>query len=162
MSLRSARWSFSFVFFAALLLTFPARADFASGAEAYDSGNYAQAYREWISLARRGNAMAQIAIANMYRHGEGRRPDAAKAAVWYQRAAKSGNPIAQVNLAELYETGAGVEKDMTRAVFWYSCAADAGNDWAANQIKRLKTHLSADMMARTGKISTRCAESKPK
>jgi len=38
-------------------------ADFALDAEAYDSGDYAAAYGEWITLARDGHAGAQIAIA---------------------------------------------------------------------------------------------------
>ena len=52
-----------------------ARADFAAGAEAYDGGDYAAAYKEWRALAERGDATAQTAIAGMYRYGEGRPPD---------------------------------------------------------------------------------------
>jgi len=118
-------------------------ADFAIGAEAYDSGDYAAAYGEWITLARDGHAGAQIAIANMYRQGEGRRPDPAEAARWYRLAARAGNQVAQINLAELYELGAGVNRNLPLAWAWYDRAAASGHQWGRKQAARLAAEMPA-------------------
>ncbi|MFT5486900.1 MAG: TPR repeat protein [Paracoccaceae bacterium] len=112
-------------------------ADFAVGAEAYDGGRYGDAFAEWHALARQGETRAQVAIAGMYRFGEGRPMDFAAAASWYERAARAGNPIAQLNYAELLETGRGVTRDRAGALKWYGRAAGQGNDWAAQQRDRL-------------------------
>jgi uncharacterized protein len=112
-------------------------ADFAAGAEAYDGGRYGEAFAEWHALAREGEIRAQVAIANMYRFGEGRPPDFTAAARWYRRAAEGGNPIAQLNYAEMLETGRGVGPDPIAALIWYDRAALQGNEWAARQRDRL-------------------------
>jgi hypothetical protein len=55
--------------------------------------------------------------------------DAAKAAVWYRKAAERGNGTARFMLAGMYAKGDGVPKDPVQAVFWYSkCAADGNQD----------------------------------
>ena len=113
-------------------------ARFASGAEAYDGGRYAEAFAEWHALARKGEVRAQIAIAGMYRFGEGRPVDFAAAARWYARAAQAGDPIAQLNYAEMLETGRGIARDLAAARMWYGRAAAQGNTWAAAQLDRLK------------------------
>lgn len=112
---------------------------FASGAEAYDGGRYAEAFAHWQALARKGEVRAQVAIAGMYRFGEGRQVDFAAAARWYARAAEAGDPIAQLNYAELLETGRGVARDLAAARMWFGRAAAQGNTWAAAQLARLKT-----------------------
>ena len=85
-----------------------ARADFADGAQAYDGGHYQTAFEEWIALARNNDTNAQVAIAGMYRFGEGRPVDLADAARWYRRAADLGDATAQLNLGEMYMLGLGV------------------------------------------------------
>jgi TPR repeat protein len=112
-------------------------AKFAAGAEAYDGGRYSEAFSEWHALAEAGDIRAQVAIANMYRFGEGRPLDFAAAARWYKNAADAGNPIAQLNYAEMLETGRGVSRDRMAALMWYSRAARQGNAWAAVQRDRL-------------------------
>ena len=112
-------------------------ADFAVGAEAYDGGRYAEAFAEWSALAQQGEIRAQVAIAGMYRFGEGRDVDSRNAALWYRRAADAGNPIAQLNYAELLEHGYGVSRDIAAAKRWYGKAAVQGNAWAAAQHDRL-------------------------
>jgi TPR repeat protein len=107
-----------------------ARADFAAGAQAYDGGDYAEAFNEWVALARRGDAAAQVAVADLYRSGAGRSVDDARAASWYARAAAAGHPIAQVNLGEMYLTGSGVRRDAVTAYVWFDRAVRRGNTWA--------------------------------
>jgi uncharacterized protein len=112
--------------------------DFADGPQAYDGGRYAEAFAAWHALAAAGEVRAQVAIAGMYRFGEGRDIDFAKAALWYRRAAGAGDPIAQLNYAELLENGRGVARDIAAAKHWYRLAAAQGNAWAAAQLGRLE------------------------
>lgn len=119
-------------------------ADFAAGAKAYDGGRYAEAYAEWHALAVAGHTRAQVAVANMYRFGEGRPMDAAAAARWYERAARAGDPIAQLNYAEMLETGRGVGRDRAAALKWYGRAAQQGNVWAGGQRTRLAAELGVE------------------
>lgn len=125
------------------LASVAARADFADGAQAYDGGDYASAFREWMALARAGDPIAQTAIGGMYRFGEGRRPDAIEAARWYRRAAERGEPVAQMNLGEMLAKGIGVPRDRVRGFVWFRRAARQGKDWAADQARMLGPQLSA-------------------
>ena len=108
-------------------------AGFAAGAQAYDGGRYAEAYAEWRALAEAGDARAQVAVAGMYRHGDGRPVDLRAAARWYREAAEAGNPIAQLNYAEMLRDGLGVGRDVQAARLWYDRAARQGNAWAADR-----------------------------
>lgn len=63
-----------------------------------------------------------VALADLYRRNTGRRPDAAKAFEWYQRAAKAGNAIAQMNLSEMYLNGWGTKLDRILAWVWFDSA----------------------------------------
>jgi TPR repeat protein len=48
-----------------------ARADYAAGLQAYDSGDYTTAYLEWLPLAKQGDAKAQHGLALLYETGHG-------------------------------------------------------------------------------------------
>ncbi len=126
----------------------PAGADFAAGAEAYDGGDYATAYAEWHALAEAGDAMAQTAVAGMYRFGEGRRVDLAAALGWYRKAAEQNDTVAQMNLAEMYRSGLGTRRDLARAWLWFTIAAGHGGEWAKNQLKILEPTMTATEMVR--------------
>lgn len=129
----------------ALLVAFaaaPVHADFAAGAEAYDGGDYATAFAEWRALAEAGDAMAQTALAGMYRFGEGRRVDLAEAVRWYRKAAGNGDTVAQMNLGEMYRRGLGVGRDRVRAWLWFSLAAGQGRVWAAEQLAKLEPAMA--------------------
>ena len=54
-----------------LLLSTPAFADFQKGLDAYQSGDYATALKEWEPLAEQGNADAQYNLGVMYYQGKG-------------------------------------------------------------------------------------------
>ncbi len=130
------------------LLASAARADFADGAQAYDGGDHETAYAMWIVLARDGDANAQVAIAGMYRFGEGRAADPAAAARWYRRAADLGAAIAQLNLGEMYMQGLGVPRDAARAHMWLTLAARQGRDWARARLDALARRMTADELDR--------------
>ncbi len=68
------------------------------GKDAYSRGEYAEALREWRSVAKYGgveSAEAQFLIAGMYFHGKGVPQDYGEAAKWYRKAAEQGTYWAQ-------------------------------------------------------------------
>ncbi len=131
-----------------VLVASAARADFADGAQAYDGGDYQSAFEEWIALARINDTNAQVAIAGMYRFGEGRPVDLADAARWYRRAADLGAAIAQLNLGEMYMLGLGVPRDTARAHLWLTRAARHGRTWARDRRDELARRMTADQLDR--------------
>jgi TPR repeat protein len=87
----------------ALLLTLlvgtPAfSADWEKGVNAYQSGDYATALREWTPLAKQGHVSAQYNLGSMYQKGQGVPQDYKTAVKWYRLAAKQGYADAQTNL----------------------------------------------------------------
>ena len=128
---------------AVMLAGSAARADFADGAKAYDGGDYGRAFAAWITLARDGDAEAQVAIAGMYRFGEGQRIDLTEAARWYRRAADLGEPIAQLNLGEMYLLGLGVPRDPVRAHLFLTLATRQGRAWARDRLGALARAMTA-------------------
>lgn len=117
--------------------------DFDRGYAAYKAGNFAVALAEWYPLAKHGYASAQIALAVMYRNGEGVPQDFAEAARWHRRAALQGHSNAQTNLAWMYFYGDGVAQDFLAAHMWFNIAAANGEpgaavfrDMAARQLTR--------------------------
>ena len=140
------------VLLAGVMAAGAARADFADAARAYDGGDYATALGEWRKLAEAGDAAAQVAIAGMYRSGEGQLPDPVRAARWYRRAADQGNAVAQMNLGEMYMLGSGVVRDRIAAYAWLSRAAAQGQGWAADQRERLARRMTSEDVKRARQL----------
>ena len=86
---------FAVLLVAPALMAAPARADFAAGVAAYDAGNYARAYAEFLPLARGGDAAAQYGLGNMYRRRQGVTKDHSEAVRWYRSAADQGHAFAR-------------------------------------------------------------------
>ncbi len=120
-----------------LMLAPPARADFVAGVRAYDAGDYATAYREWLPLAEDGDVAAMRNIGTLYRLGRGVKQDFAQAAHWYRGAAELGFSHAETNLGELYLTGEGVPQDAAEAARWFTRAANQGEGLAAFSLAAL-------------------------
>ena len=73
--------AFALVLFAAAAL--PARADFATGAAAYDKGDYAAALAEWTAMANAGDVRSQLGLGVLYESGRGLpAPDLPQAVNW--------------------------------------------------------------------------------
>ena len=66
-------------------------ADFRKGMNAYRSGDYATALREWRPLAKQGNAVAQLSLGMMYADGKGVPRNYKTALKWLRLAAEQGN-----------------------------------------------------------------------
>ena len=102
-------------------------ADYEKGSNAYVSGDYATALREWKPLAEQGNAGAQYNLGLMYVKGEGVIQDYKTAVKWFTLAAEQGHAPAQFNLGLMYENGHGVPQDYKTAVKWWKLAAEQGH-----------------------------------
>lgn len=100
---------------------------FAKGVEAYDKGDYAQAYEIWLPLAQHQDPAAMRNVGHLLRKGLGVEKDAKRALVFYKRAAGFGLAGAQANLALMYYEGEGTKKDLKEAARWFLAAAKQGH-----------------------------------
>jgi len=121
----------SYQFTVALLLSLvclatPARADFETGMDAYERGNYTTALSEWRPLAEKGDAQAQLHLGMLYHQAQGVPQDYTAAREWYEKAAAQGYAMAQFNLGLLYDNGDGVPQNYAKARQWYEKAAARG------------------------------------
>jgi uncharacterized protein len=93
-----------------------AKADYQVGLDAFQSGKYEEAYKEWMPLAQSGDPKAQHGIGLIFEWGKGdAAPDYTEAAKWYMLAAKQDFPPAENNLALLYLNGVGVQSIRARS-----------------------------------------------
>ena len=65
------------------------------GLNAYRSGNYRTALKEFMPLAAKGNAIAQFNLGVMNEQGQGVNQNYPKAVLRYRQAAEQGNALAQ-------------------------------------------------------------------
>lgn len=104
-------------------LSTPLYASYDSGLAAVERADFSAALRDWLPLARKGDARAQLQVGLLYMQGAGVPLDHGQAAKWFERSARLENPVAQHNLGELYENGLGVPQDYSKAVALYRKAA---------------------------------------
>jgi TPR repeat protein len=100
--------------------------DFQKGVNAYESGDYTTALKEFAALAEQGTAKAQYGLGFMYANGQGVPQDYQQAVKWYTKAAEQGHADAQYNLGFIYANGQGVPQDYQQAVKWYTKAVEQG------------------------------------
>jgi uncharacterized protein len=105
-----------------------ARADTASGMQAFRNKDYQTAYREWKAAAEGGHAEAQFDLGLLYAQGLGIKRDLAEAAAWYRKAAEQGNSAAEFALGQMYSRGWGAPRDTTDAIRWMQMANDPASD----------------------------------
>jgi TPR repeat protein len=79
-----------------------------------------------LNLAEKGDAQAQLQLAEFYRTGRGVARDDQAAIRWYRAAAEKGLAEAQFELGKVYDTGTGGPRDPFEAVRWYRLAAQQG------------------------------------
>jgi TPR repeat protein len=103
-------------------------ADYADGKAAFDRGDYATAFQEYLPLAEEGNWEAQYELGIMYYSGYGVPKNRAEAVKWYRKAAEQGHQYAQVSLGICYDRGTGVPKDPVQAYMWFLLAAASGDE----------------------------------
>ncbi|WP_154665047.1 tetratricopeptide repeat protein [Leisingera daeponensis] len=114
----------------------PGIADFATGTQAYIKGDYANARKEWLPLARAGDARAQVGMGILSECACGESPSIPKAIKWYKMAADQGSDTGQLYLGNLYlqGKGEGFARDPLKAVKYFSLAAHQGNPKAQNML----------------------------
>src|SRR5262245_61780199 len=95
------------------------------GSSADGRGDYARALKEWLPLAERGDAAAQLRVGEMLRDRQGVRwRDFEGAAAWFRRAAAQGSGDAAYALGRLHYEGFLVPRDtaemrtMLRVAAW--------------------------------------------
>lgn len=101
--------------------------NYKKGVDAYNSGNYKNAFSFWLKAANQGNASAQFNLGTLYENGEGISQDYSKAFEWYQKAANQGNVDALFNLGSMYYNGNGVAQNYKKALEWWQKAANHGD-----------------------------------
>ena len=119
----------------------PAFADFQAGVDAYESGYYATALKEWKPLAEQGDAKAQVLLGFMYGFGQGVNQDYKGGFRWFKLAAEQGNSGAHSALGGMYVVGYGVMQDAIKAHMWLNIAALQGEEDAGN----LRDEVAKDM-----------------
>lgn len=117
----------SIPFLLIILFGTPSCADLQKGWDAYGSGDYDTAVKEFEPLAERGNVDAQFILGFMYASGEGVAQDYKAAIKWYKLAAEQEHDKAQYNLGVMYYEGQGVTQDYKAAIEWYKLAAEHGH-----------------------------------
>lgn len=101
-------------------------AEFATGQDAYNSGDYETAITEWQPLAEAGDANGQFGMGLLYANGFGVSLDDAEALKWYGLAAEQNHANAQCNIAVMHANGWGVPQNDAEAFKYYSLAAEQG------------------------------------
>lgn len=90
--------------------------------------------KKLVAAAERGDARAQLQLANCCYLGRAVEKDPVRAAYWYRKAAEQGLPHAQFNFGHCCAEGLGVEKDPAQAACWYRKAAEQGHTAAQNNL----------------------------
>ena len=111
----------------AILLGPDARADVNDGLRAYQTGDYATAYSEFVGAAGAGIPEGQYNLGLLYFFGLGTIQNYASALESFQRAATGDYASAQFMLGAMYERGEGVPTDLAIAQLWYELAAQNGH-----------------------------------
>ena len=119
------------------------------GWQAYDAGQYKEAFEIWQTLAEQGHELAQVNLGAMYDAGQGTAENPAKAFELFLAAARRGNPYAQYNVANMYALGRGIRCDRSQAKSWYLKAAEQDLAIAQYGLGMLNAHQAAEKDADT-------------
>ena len=107
------------------------------GKVVYEKGDYGTALRIFTPLAEKGDLLAQLNLAKMYREGKGVSKDYKAAVKWFKLSAEQGNAVAQYHLGVAYSFGLGVVPDYKIALKWYQKSAEQGNAFAQHHLSLL-------------------------
>ena len=106
-----------------LLCTALSAADLGSARRAYETKNYAAAFKEASPLAEGGEPEAQLLLGRMYMLGQGVLKDLDLAVKWFKTSGEQGNPEAQFFLGSIYLLP---QKDVVEGMKWMRLAAEQG------------------------------------
>jgi TPR repeat protein len=136
------------------LIAIPAFADFQTGLDAYQKGDYVTAAKEWRPLAEGGYASAQFNLGLLYLDGHGVPQNPVEAANWFRRAAEQDYTLAQHNLGAMYGSGQGVKRDYVQAYKWLNICAAKGNSGCVTQRDLIAKKLKPGQVAEGQRLAT--------
>jgi TPR repeat protein len=140
--------------FTALTFAVPALADFQTGLDAFQKGDYVGAAKEWRPLAEEGDAIAQFNLGLLYLDGHGVPQSPMEAANWFRRAAEQDYTQAQHNLGAMYGSGQGVKRDYVQAYKWLNICAAKGNSGCVTQRDLIAKKLKPGQVAEAQRLAT--------
>ena len=132
----------------------PAFADFQTGVDAYQKGDYVGAAKEWRPLAEMGDPIAQFNLGLLYLDGHGVPQSSMEAANWFRRAAEQDYVQAQHNLGAMYGSGQGVKRDLVQAYKWLNICAAKGNGGCVTQRDLIAKKLKPAQVAEGQRLAT--------
>jgi TPR repeat protein len=147
-----------------LLLLAPAAAragDFENGLDAFNAGNYTDAFSSWWPLAQQGDARSQASLGFLYYSGKGVGRDDQKSLYWFTRAAEAGQPTAQFFLGLHYYYGRGVPRDLARAYSWCDIAMTNGYTDSLFCRDAISLEMSAEDKRRSAELTTQFLRTHP-
>jgi TPR repeat protein len=127
--------------------------DFATGLDAFNSGDYATAFANWRPMAQHGDARSQASLGFLYYAGKGVPRDDQKSLLWFGRAAEAGQPTAQFFLGLHYYYGRGVRRDLARAYSWCDIALTNGYSESLFCRDTVALEMSADDVRRSNELT---------
>ena len=120
-----------------------------AGLDAYQRGDYPAALKEFIPLANKGDAAAQLHLGMMNEMGQGVPRNYKKAVMRYRQAAEQGNAEAQYRLGEMYGHGRGVPQNGKLAAEWYKKSSAQGDKERAVKQANLEAEPKQESQAKT-------------
>jgi TPR repeat protein len=142
-----------------------ARAQALIGTIYFARGDAATAFRLWLPLAERGNAVAQFGVGVLYGRGDGVPQNYPEALRWLRSAAEQGNSSAQQALGFMYEDGTGVPQDHAQAHMWFNLAARSGDDRlrraATHNLDRVTARMTSEQIAAAQRLAREWAAAHP-
>ncbi len=98
----------------------------------------AQAPRQLLNDARRGDVAVMRNLGKRLIQGAGIKRDPQNGVKWLKKAADMGDSSAMLMLGDLHHNGVAVSKNGKQALRYYQMAADAGNETAAKRLQKYK------------------------
>jgi uncharacterized protein len=120
-------------------------AGFDQGMNAYASGDFDTAAREFRLLAEKGDKESQYLLGLLYEEGQGVLRDDVEAAYWYARSAGQGFGDAYFALGQLFVHRKGERQDRMGAHHWFSLAKEYGHRLADQEMQRNLNAMSPEM-----------------
>lgn len=99
---------------------------FEQGVSAFESKQYAEAYRYFEEASKLQQPQAMINLAIMHLQGKGCERDMSQARTLFEKAAELGSGRAMMSLGQWYEKGMDGTPDSDKALAYYQKAADVG------------------------------------
>lgn len=135
----------SSLLFASLLAALPVQAGLDEGMNAYSSGDYETAAREFKALAKQGDKEAQYLLGLLYEEGQGVDRDDQEAAYWLARSADQGFADAFFALGQMFANRKGERQDRMAAHHWFSLAKQYGHRLGEEEMQRNLKAMTPEM-----------------